>query len=116
MEKARQPFNVNSLAQAGALAALGDKGFLNKTRKLVLEGKRYLYKALDKLPLSYVPSVANFILIDVGRDGFAVFKEMLKSGIIVRDMKQYGLNNFIRVTIGTTEENRKFIQVLKRVL
>lgn len=116
MEKARQPFNVNSLAQAGALGALGDRGFLKRTRKLVWEGKRYLYRELDKLSLSYVQSVANFILIDVGRDGFNVFKEMLKNGVIIRDMKQYGLNNFIRVTIGTREENKKFIQVFKRAL
>ena len=63
-----------------------------------------------------MPSVANFILIDAGRDGVELFKEMLKFGVIVRDMKQYGLKNFIRVTIGTKKENERFIKVLKRVL
>ena len=89
---------------------------MRKTRKIVLEGKNYLYDALSKLGIAYVPSVANFILFDVGRDGVSVFKDMLKYGVIVRDMKQYGLKNFIRVTIGTKKENEKFIKVLRKVL
>lgn len=116
MERARQPFNVNLLAQAAGIAALDDKDFLRKTRKAVLEGKSYLYDSLKGLGVAYVPSVANFILIDAGRDGVEVFREMLKSGVIVRDMKQYGLKNFIRVTIGTKKENERFIKVLKKVL
>ncbi len=116
MEKVRQPFNVNLIAQAAALASLDDNKFLSCTRQLVLSGKRYLYEQLLALGISYVPSVANFILIDLKRDGEVVFKEMLKYGVIVRDMKQYNLDNFIRVTIGTSEENRKFIQALKKVL
>ena len=98
MERVRQPFNINILAQLAAYAALDDGKFLRKTRKIVLEGKNYLYDALSKLGIAYVPSVANFILFDVGRDGVSVFKDMLKYGVIVRDMKQYGLKNFIRVT------------------
>jgi histidinol-phosphate aminotransferase len=116
MERARLPFNVNILAQAAASAALDDKKFLLKTRKLILEGKNYLYDCLTKLGIVYVPSVANFILFDCGRDGTDVFREMLKYGVIVRDMKQYGLKNFIRVTIGTKKENQRFIKVLKKVL
>jgi len=116
MERVRQPFNVNALAQAAATAALDDKKFLRKSRKLILEGKNYLYDYLTKMGLAYVPSVANFILVDVGRDGAAVFKEMLKHGVIVRDMYQYGLRNFIRVTIGTKRENEKFIKILKKIL
>jgi len=116
MEKVRQPFNVNSLAQMAGMAALEDKKFLELTRKVVLEGKYYLYRQLNKMGLNYIPSVANFITIDVKRDSFDVFKEMLKFGLIVRDLKQYGLNNFIRVTIGKKEENRYFIKILKRVI
>jgi histidinol-phosphate aminotransferase len=116
MEKVRQPFNVNLLAQSAAIAALEDKKFLRKSRKLVLEGKNYFYREFDKLGLRYVPSVANFVLVDVKKDCVAVFKEMLKSGVIVRDMRQYGLSDFIRVTIGTFKENIKFIQALKEVL
>jgi len=116
MERARQPFNVNLLAQLAAGAALDDKKFLSKTKKIIWEGKSYLYESLKKLGIAYVPSVANFILIDVARDSLEVFKEMLKYGVIIRDMKQYGLKNFIRVTIGTKKENERFIRVLKKVL
>lgn len=116
MEIARQPFNVNSLAQVAAMAALDDKKFLKRTREVILEGKNYLYGALNKLGLAYVPSVANFILVDVGGDGVAIFKEILKYGVIVRDMKQYGFKNFIRVTIGIKKENERFIKALKKVL
>ncbi len=116
MERVRQPFNVNTLAQAGAMAALDDKKFLCRTRKIVLEGKNYLYRELSKLGMAYVPTVANFILIDAGKDTMGVFRDMLKFGVIVRDMKQYGLKNFIRVTIGTKKENERFIKVLKKIL
>jgi histidinol-phosphate aminotransferase len=116
MERVRQPFNVNSLAQQAAIAALDDKAFLLRVRKIILEGKNYLYDSLKKMGIAYVPSVANFILIDVGRDCMSVFKEMLKYGVIVRDMQQYGLKNFIRVTIGMPKENTRFIKVLKKVL
>ena len=116
MERARPPFNVNLLAQVGAAAALKDRVFIKKTRRINLEGKYYLYRQLDKLGLRFVPSVANFILIDVDRSGKRLYKQMLKFGVIVRDMKQYGLDNFIRVTIGRQSENKRFIEVLKRVL
>jgi histidinol-phosphate aminotransferase len=116
MERARQPFNVNSLALAAGVAALDDKRFLRRVRSCVLEGKGYLYDQLQKLGLAYLPSVANFILVDVGRDGVEVFKAMLRQGLIVRDMKQYGLKNFIRVTVGTKKENEKFVKALKKIL
>lgn len=116
MERIRQPFNVNMLAQAGGLAALDDEEFLKKTRRLVLEGKDFIYQELSKMAIGFVPSVANFVLVDAGRDSMEVFKAMLKFGVIVREMKQYGLKNFIRVTIGTQKENKRFIRVLKKVL
>ena len=116
LERIRQPFNVNSLAQAAGIAALEDKDFLNKTRRLTLEGKKFIYQELSRMGLGYVPSVANFILIDVGRDSQEVFKSMLKFGVIIRDMRQYGLANFIRVTIGTQKENSRFLRVLTKVL
>lgn len=116
MEKVRQPFNTNSLAQAGALAALDDKDFLRRTKENNADGKIYFYRQLSGLGLSYPSSVANFILVDVGKDGVTVFKEMLNYGVIVRDMKQYGLKNFIRVTVGTKKENERFIKILKKVL
>ncbi|MEW6170968.1 MAG: histidinol-phosphate transaminase [Candidatus Omnitrophota bacterium] len=116
MEKARQPFNINYLAQIAGSACFNDKVFLNKTKKIILEGKIFLYKNFKKIGIKYIPSVANFILINIKEDGLIFFEKMLKYGIIVRDMKQYGLNNYIRVTIGTNRENKKFIEVLKKML
>ena len=116
MERIRQPFNVNLLAQTAGIAALEDKKFLQKTRGLTLKGKDFIYQQLSKMGLRYVPSVANFILVDVGRDSQKVFKKMLKLGVIIRDMRQYGLVNFIRVTIGTQTENQRFLRVLSKVL
>jgi histidinol-phosphate aminotransferase len=116
LERIRQPFNVNLLAQVAGLAALEDKGFLKKTRQMTLEGKDFLYQGLSEMGIGYVPSVANFILIDVGKNSQEVFKAMLKFGVIVRDMVQYGLANFIRVTIGTQKENQRFLRVLRKVI
>ncbi|MFA6217082.1 MAG: histidinol-phosphate transaminase [Candidatus Omnitrophota bacterium] len=116
MEKTRQPFNINMLAQQAASAALQDKEFLRKTRQMTLEGKQYLYNALDQMGLRYIPSVANFILIDVAMDGVTLFQKLLKKGVIIRDMQQYGLRDFIRVSIGSLAENRIFIKRLKEIL
>ncbi|MDD3345467.1 MAG: histidinol-phosphate transaminase [Candidatus Omnitrophica bacterium] len=116
LERMRQPFNVNMLAQAAGVAALDDRDFLKKSRRAVLEGKKFIYKELSGMGLGFTPSVANFILIDTGRDCLEVFKSMLKFGVIVRDMKQYNLKNFIRVTVGTQTENKRFVRVLKKVL
>ncbi len=116
MERVRQPFNVNVMAQAAGAAALDDKEFLKKTRKAVLAGKAYIYKELSRMGVGFLSSVSNFVLVDTGRDGVEVFKSLLKFGVIVRDMKQYGLKNFIRVTIGTQKENERFARVLKKVL
>ncbi len=116
MDKVRPPFNVNSLAQAAALAVIGQKQFISKVRKLTLKEKKYLYLSLDRMKISYVPSETNFILIDTKKDSVKVFNDFLRLGIIVRDMTQYGLKNFIRVTIGTSSENKAFIKALKSVL
>ena len=116
MEKARQPFNVNMVAQEGALAALDDKEFLKKTREVTLEGKRWVRAQLAKMGVMSVPSETNFLLIDVKKDCGQAFRELLELGVIVRDMKQYKLDTFIRVSIGTSAENRKFITALKKVL
>lgn len=116
MEKARQPFNVNYLAQVAGLACFDDKYFLKETKKITLEGKKFLYREFKKLKIPYIPSVANFILIDIKQDGKIFFKKMLKYGVIIRDLKQYGLKNYVRVTIGTKSENKKFIEVLKKIL
>ncbi|MCX5694452.1 MAG: histidinol-phosphate transaminase [Candidatus Omnitrophica bacterium] len=116
MEQVRQPFNTNLLAQVAGLAALDDKVFLKKTRRVTLEGKNFIYQQLSRMGVGYVPSIANFILVDTGTDSREVFKLMLKFGVIVREMSQYGLRNFIRVTIGTLKENQRFLRVLSKVI
>ena len=115
LNRVREPFNVNALAQAAALAALEDRAHLEKTRRMVREGKRFLYRSFDELGLRYIPSQANFILVNVG-DGKAVYEKLLKFGVIVRDMEAWKLEGFIRVTIGKREENKRLLRVLKKIL
>jgi histidinol-phosphate aminotransferase len=83
---------------------------------VILQGKALFYKSLSAMGVTFVPSVTNFVLIDVKKDCVAVFKDLLKLGVIVRDMKQYKLDTYIRVTIGTPAENKKFLAALKKVL
>ena len=116
MERVREPFNINILAQIGALAALDDKVFMKKTLSHVEMEREYLYSAFRKMGLEYVRSATNFIIVNVGKDCKIVFNDLLKEGIIVRDMKAWGFNMFIRVTVGTKAENRKFVVALKKVL
>lgn len=116
LERVRQPFNVNLLAQEAGAAALKDKGFLRKTRKVILEGKNFLYRGLSEAGIKYVRSVTNFILIDTGFNGKAVFESCLKCGVIVREMEAYGMRNFIRLTVGNKKENRIFLKVFKKIL
>jgi len=116
METAREPFNVNSLAQIGALGALKDKDFLSKSKKAVREGKKFLYSELKAIGVRYVPSVTNFILIELGHKAGEVAEKLLKKGVIIRNMKAWGLENFIRVTIGKKEENKRFVKELKKVI
>lgn len=116
MERAREPFNVNLLAQVGALAALDDKKFLKRELKHVAREKKFLYSAFREMKISYVPSATNFILVDVRRDCKEVFNKLLKEGVIVRDMKAWGLDSYIRLTIGTRRENIKFIKSLGKII
>jgi histidinol-phosphate aminotransferase len=112
LQKTRQPFNANGIAQAGALAGLADEEHMMRTRELTHEGRNYLESEFTRLGLSFVPSVANFVLVRVG-DGDAVFKTLLKRGVIVRAMRSYKLPEWIRVSVGTMEQNRRFIAELE---
>lgn len=115
LQKARQPFNTNAIAQAGALAALEDEDHIAKTRAVNAEGLVFYEKAFTERGLKFVPSVANFILVQVG-DGGLVFNEMLKQGIIVRAMGGYKLPGWVRISIGTAAENSRALAVLDDVL
>jgi histidinol-phosphate aminotransferase len=111
----RDPFPVHRLAQVAAVAALNDKDHAIKSIQLVYEGKRYLYKELDKMGLSYVPSQANFIFIDFEKDSEEVFQALLREGIIIRPGKIWDYPTFARVTIGRMEDNQRFIKALKKI-
>jgi histidinol-phosphate aminotransferase len=111
----RDPFPVHRLAQVAALAALNDDEHAIKSVQLVYEGKRYLYKELERMGVFYVPSEANFIFIDFKKDSQRVFQAFLKEGIIIRPGKVWGYPTFARVTIGRMEDNRRFIKALKKI-
>src|ERR1019366_9538506 len=114
-EKVRQPFNINAIAQAGALAALDDTAHAEKTRKGNSRGLRFYARAFRKLGLEFVPSSANFVLVRVG-DGQGVFNAMQKLGVIVRPMGGYQLPEWVRISIGTSKENTRCLEALKSPL
>ncbi|NKI72686.1 histidinol-phosphate transaminase [Collimonas pratensis] len=119
LNRIRQPFNVNSLAQAAAVAALNDTEFLQRSAQLNREGYRQLTQTFDELELEYVPSFGNFVMVKVGADeaaGARVNLALLKQGIIVRPVANYGLPQWLRVTIGLPQENAAFIDALKKLL
>src|SRR5471030_2914231 len=115
LEKTRQPFNINSIAQAGALAALGDVEHIRKTRANNFAGLEFFQRAFRDLKLEYVQSAANFVLVRVG-EGQRVFEAMQKQGVIVRPMGGYQLGEWIRISVGTAKENERCLNVLKAVL
>ena len=115
MEKVRQPFNINSLIQAGALAALDDDEHLRRTRENNRAGLRFFTEELGRLKLESIPSEANFVLVRVG-DGHQVFERMQRTGVITRPMGGYKLPEWIRITIGTSQENERCLAALKNAL
>ncbi len=116
LNRVRQPFNVNTLAQKAALAALDDTGHLEETVRITEAGRRAIETRLKELGLICIPSVANFILVDVGMNGRRVADALLQKGVIVRSMEGYGLPAHIRVTVGTPRENTRAIEALTEVL
>jgi histidinol-phosphate aminotransferase len=115
LEKIRQPFNINSLAQAAALAALDDAAHVQKTRRNNFQGRKFLEKALAAMNVKFVPSAANFLLAKVGA-GQEIFEQLQKRGVITRPMGGYQLPEFIRISVGTPAENRRCIKELRDIL
>jgi len=111
MNKVRAPFNTNSVAQKAAIEALKDKGHIKKSREINNKGKKYLYKELSSLGISYAPTEANFIYIPAA-GSMDIYKKLLYDGVIVRPTGP----DAIRVTIGLPEENKKFIKAMKTVM
>ncbi len=116
LNRVRQPFNVNSLALAAATAAVGDTAFLENSRGLNLAGMHQLEAGLRQLWLDWIPSRANFLCVRVKQDGMGIYQKLLQKGVIVRPVNNYGLPEFIRVSIGLPEENQRFLQTLAEVL
>lgn len=117
LNRVRQPFNVSSFALAAAVAALKDTDFIEQSRALNLQGMAQLEQGFSQLGLAWVPSRANFILVDVQRNGAQVFEALLKKGVIVRPVGGgYGMPHHIRVSIGLSGENSRFLQALTQVM
>ena len=116
MEAVREPFNVNSLAQAAAAAALDDTAFLTKTRRVTEQGRAFVTAQLQQLRVRYVPSATNFILVEIGPRAPQIAQALLRQGVIVREMSGWTLSGYIRVTLGTMPENRRLMQALKKCL
>lgn len=117
LNRVRQPFNVNSFALAAAVAALQDTDFIEQTRELNKVGMQQLEQGFKQLNLSWIPSRANFMAVDVQRNGGQVFNALLQKGVIVRPVGGvYGMPNHIRVSIGLAEENARFLIALEQVL
>lgn len=116
MHRIRQPFNANCLAQVAGVAALADDEHLRRSREMVAAGREQLYRGLDELGVKYVPSEANFVLVDLGREAVPVFEELMKLGVVVRPLAGWGLPNALRVSVGRAEENDAFLRALAAVL
>jgi histidinol-phosphate aminotransferase len=115
LRQVKEPFNVNILAQVGALAALRDDTHVNRTLELVRTEKAFLYEAFSAMGIKFIPSEANFIFVDVGMDAGFLFQQMLKRGVIIRPGDIWNLPHFIRLTIGTREQNLRFVKALEDI-
>jgi histidinol-phosphate aminotransferase len=115
LNRVRLPFNVNSLAQTAAVAALRDQEFVQRSRRVNDEGMRQLIRGFERLRLATIPSVGNFITVRVG-DAGPVYQRLLRQGVIVRPVGAYGLPEHLRVTIGVESENARFLQALEAAL
>jgi histidinol-phosphate aminotransferase len=115
LHKTRQPFNVNSIAHAGAIAALHDEAHLRETKRVIDEGRAYLQEQLAEMQIPFVPAAANFVMVNVA-DGCAVFRKLLDRKIIVRPLKGYGLSEWVRISVGTMQENRQLIAALRDIV
>jgi histidinol-phosphate aminotransferase len=116
MNRIRQPFNANYLAQVGALAALDDDEFVEETLTVIRHGLEFLYSQLDRIGLEYLTTQTNFFLIKTPLGAEETYRRMLREGVIVRPMEAFGLKDYIRITVGLPEENERFIKTLEKIL
>lgn len=116
LNRVRQPFNVNALALRAAVAALGDQDFVARSRQQNAAGLKYIIEGITAMGLGHIPSRGNFVSIDLKREGLPVYEALLRQGVIVRPVANYGMPNFLRVTIGAPAENERFLRALRTVL
>ena len=116
LNRVRQPFNVDSFAQAAALAALQDQDYLRRSVEVNEQGMRQLTAGIERLGVEYIPSAGNFLTIDLGRDATPVDQALLRLGVVTRPVANYGLPNHLRVSIGLADENSRFLAALEQVL
>lgn len=116
LNRVRQPFNVNTPALVAATTALADEAYVRQAAALNAEGMAYLTEAFKKLNLDFIPSVANFITVSMGQTAAPIYEGLLRHGVIVRPIANYGMPEHLRITIGKKEENERFIDALKQVL
>lgn len=116
LNRVRQPFNVNSVALAAAQAALGDEAHLRRSREINREGMRYLTEQFRRMGLAYIPSIGNFVSVELPGEAAPVYQALLREGVIVRPIAGYGMPRHLRVSVGLAQENLRFVQALERVL
>ncbi len=116
LAQVRGPFNVNMLAQAAAIAGLSDQEHIEHSVRVNAQGREQLCAAFDEMGLTYVPSQANFVLVNIGVDSQSIFNDLLREGVIVRTGTPFGMPNWVRVTVGTRAMNETFIAALKKIL
>lgn len=116
MRKVKTPFNVTSLGLVGAMAALDDEDHVRRSIEANLEGITYLEKELRRMGLDFWPSQGNFLLVKMPREGFGIYQELLKKGVIVRPVGGYGLKEYLRLTVGTMPENKRMLAAMEEVL
>jgi len=116
LNRVRQPFNTNMLAQAAAIASLDDAEHVNKSVSMNNAGKTFLQNAFNEMKLDYLPTMGNFIAVNVKQDGLALYDKLLQKGVIVRPVANYMMPEYLRITIGTQQQNQRFIDTLKQSL
>jgi histidinol-phosphate aminotransferase len=116
LNRVRHPFNVDSFAQAAALAALQDQDYLRRSVETNEKGMAQLIEGVRRLGLDFIPSAGNFLTIDLGREAGPVDQALLRMGVVTRPVANYGLPNHLRVSIGLEHENTRFIDALGQTL
>jgi histidinol-phosphate aminotransferase len=116
MDQVRPTFNINRFALFAGMEAMRDREYFQKCRQLVLDGKKYYYDQFNKMGLFYMPTSANFIFVQVGVDDLKMHEELVRQGVILRPLTPWGYKGFMRITIGTHEQNQKVVKSIQKGL